>query len=55
MTLDIPGDNYISWVSDAEIDLDDVMNLGDTIKEKNDASTHDCAKAMILFRHHLHE
>ena len=31
------------------------MNLGDTIKENNNASTQDRAKAMIFLRHHLHE
>ena len=37
VTLDIVGKNYLSWVLDAEIHLD-TMNLGNTIKEGNDAS-----------------
>ena len=48
VTLDISGDNYLSWVLDTEIHLN-AMNLGDTIKENNDASTQDCTKAMIFF------
>ncbi|XP_038979972.1 uncharacterized protein LOC120110108 [Phoenix dactylifera] len=31
------------------------MNLGETIKEGNDASLQDRAKTMIFLRHHLHE
>ncbi|XP_070035376.1 uncharacterized protein [Nicotiana tomentosiformis] len=31
------------------------MGLGDAIKDKNKASTQDCAKALILWRHHLDE
>ncbi|XP_059654294.1 uncharacterized protein LOC132301014 [Cornus florida] len=31
------------------------MNLGETIKEKNNASLQDHAKTMIFLRHHLHE
>lgn len=54
VVLDISNDNYLSWVLDAEIHLDS-MNLGETIKENNDASPQDPAKAMIFLRHHLHE
>ncbi|KAK8322595.1 hypothetical protein V6Z12_A12G177500 [Gossypium hirsutum] len=43
VALDITGNNYLSWVLDAEIHLD--------TKE----STQDKAKAMISLRHHLHE
>ncbi|KAG2713075.1 hypothetical protein I3760_04G157800 [Carya illinoinensis] len=52
VALDISGKNYLSWILDAEIHLD-AMNLGDTIKEGNQGSLQDRAKAMI--RHHLHE
>nr|XP_043629825.1 uncharacterized protein LOC122601119 [Erigeron canadensis] len=52
--LDITGKNYLSWVLDAEIHLDD-NNLGDTIKEENTTSAQDKAKAMIFLRHHIHE
>ena len=38
----------------AEIHLD-AMNLGNTIKEENDASMHDRAKAWIFLRHHIDE
>ena len=37
VALDISGKNYLSWILDAEIHLD-VMNLGATIKEGNQAS-----------------
>ena len=54
VALDISGKNYLSWILDAEIHLD-AMNLGDTIKEGNQGSLQDRAKAMIFLRHHLHE
>ncbi|XP_040967172.1 uncharacterized protein [Gossypium hirsutum] len=54
MALDITGNNYLSWVLDAEIHLD-AKGLGETIKEGNEESTQDKAKAMIFLRHHLHE
>jgi hypothetical protein len=31
------------------------MNLGETIKEENNVSLQDHAKAMIFFCHHLYE
>ena len=54
VALDILGKNYLSWILDAEIHLD-AMNLGATIKEGNQASLQDHAKALIFLRHHLHE
>ncbi|XP_075099055.1 uncharacterized protein LOC142175944 [Nicotiana tabacum] len=54
MTLDISGNNYLPWVLDVEIHLDS-KGLGDTIKEGNEASCQDKAKAMIFLRHHLDE
>ena len=54
VALDIIGKNYLSWILDAEIHLD-AMDLGDTIKEENEASSQDKAKAMIFLRHHLHK
>jgi hypothetical protein len=33
----------------------DVMNLGNTIKNENQASQQDGAKAMIFLHHHLHD
>ncbi|XP_070051408.1 uncharacterized protein [Nicotiana tomentosiformis] len=44
----------MTWVLDAEIHLD-AMGLGDVIKDKNKASTQDCARALIFLRHHLDE
>ena len=54
MTLDISGKNYMSWILDTEIHFN-AMNLGNTIKEGNQASLQDCTKSLILLRHHLHE
>ncbi|XP_059654206.1 uncharacterized protein LOC132300916 [Cornus florida] len=54
VALDISGKNYLSWILDAQIHLD-AMSLGDTIKEKNDASLQDKAKAMIFLRRHISE
>ncbi|XP_070043249.1 uncharacterized protein [Nicotiana tomentosiformis] len=44
----------MTWMLDAEIHLD-AMGLGDAIKDKNKASTQECAKALIFLRHHLDE
>ncbi|XP_048493703.1 uncharacterized protein LOC125494156 [Beta vulgaris subsp. vulgaris] len=52
--LDITGNNYLSWVLDAEIHLA-AKDLGDTIGEGNKATSQNKAKAMIFLRHHLHE
>ncbi|KAK9079310.1 hypothetical protein SSX86_000981 [Deinandra increscens subsp. villosa] len=54
LALDITGNNYLSWVLDAEIHLN-ANNLGDTIKETDKATTQEKAKAMIFLRHHIHE
>ena len=54
VALDISGKNYLSWILDAEIHLD-AMNLGNTIKEGNQASLQDRAKSLIFLWHHLHE
>ncbi|KAL0339356.1 UNVERIFIED_CONTAM: hypothetical protein Sangu_1457700 [Sesamum angustifolium] len=54
IALDVSGTNYLSWVLDAELHLAS-NKLGETIKENITASEQDCAKAMILLRHHLHE
>ncbi|KAL0404298.1 UNVERIFIED_CONTAM: hypothetical protein Sradi_2070600 [Sesamum radiatum] len=54
IALDVSGTNYLSWVLDAELHLAS-NKLGETIKENTSASEQDCAKAMILLRHHLHE
>ncbi|KAG2727818.1 hypothetical protein I3760_01G176500 [Carya illinoinensis] len=54
VALDISEKNYLSWIFDAEIHLN-AMNLENTIKEGNQGSLQDLAKAMIFLRHHLHE
>ena len=38
LVLDINGDNYLSWVLDAEFHLD-AINLRKTIKERNTTSS----------------
>ena len=54
MALDIIEKNYLSWILDAEIHLE-ANALGETIKDGNNASNQDKAKAMIFLLHHLHE
>ena len=54
IALDISGKNYLSWVLNVEINLE-AGNLGETIKEGNQMSLQDRAKALIFLRHHLHE
>ncbi|XP_049360825.1 uncharacterized protein LOC125825536 [Solanum verrucosum] len=54
VALDISGNNYLSWVLDAEIHLD-AKGLGATITNGNTTSSQDKAKAMIFLRHHLDE
>ena len=54
IALDISGKNYLSWILDAEINLD-AANLGETIKEGNQRSLQDRAETLIFLRHHLHE
>ena len=46
--------NYLSWILDAEIHLE-AMNLGNPIKERNQAFLQDRAKSLIFLRHHFHE
>ena len=50
--LDITGNNYLTWILDAEIHLN-AMGLGDTIKEGNVKTEQEKAKAMIFLRHCL--
>ncbi|XP_034203609.1 uncharacterized protein LOC117618094 [Prunus dulcis] len=54
VALDISGKNYLSWINDAEVHLE-AMNLRETIKEGNEASLVDRAKAMIFLKRHIHE
>ena len=52
--LDVTGKNYLPWVLDAEIHLN-ASGLGDTVKDGNEISAQDKAKAMIFLHRHLHE
>ena len=52
--LDISGKNYLSWILDVEIHLE-AMAFAETIKDDNEKSPQNRAKAMIFIRHHLHE
>ena len=54
IALDISGKNYLSWILYAKINLE-AANLGETIKEGNQSSLQDRAKALIFLRHYLHE
>ncbi|XP_047264595.1 uncharacterized protein LOC107855954 [Capsicum annuum] len=54
VVLDISGKTYMSWALDAEIHLD-AMGMADTIKNENQASNQDRAKAMIFLHHHHDE
>ncbi|XP_019240266.1 PREDICTED: uncharacterized protein LOC109220265, partial [Nicotiana attenuata] len=54
VALDISGENYLSWVLDAEIHLV-AKGLGDIITQGNEASSQDNAKTIIFLRHHLDE
>ena len=47
VALDISDKNYLSWILDAEINLE-AGNLGETIKEGNQRSLLDRAKALIF-------
>ncbi|CAN6684079.1 unnamed protein product [Malus baccata var. baccata] len=54
VALDITRKNYFTWVVDTKIHLK-AGNLGETIKEENNASSQDRAKVMIFIRSHLDE
>ena len=54
MALDIIGKNYLPWILDAEIHMD-VMCLGDTIKDDNEASSQNKIKTMIFLRSILYK
>ncbi|GKC02942.1 hypothetical protein Tco_0994552 [Tanacetum coccineum] len=54
LALDISGQNYLSWVLDAEIYLA-ANGLGDTIQAGKETTVEQKVKAMIFLRHHLHE
>ncbi len=52
--LNISGENYLKWILDAKLYLSS-KGLGDAIKENNETSEQDKAKAMIFLRHHIHD
>ena len=54
VALNILGKNYLSWDLNAKIHLD-AINLGNTIKEGNDASLQDRARALVFLHHHIDE
>ncbi|GJZ49406.1 hypothetical protein Tco_0603596, partial [Tanacetum coccineum] len=54
LALDISGQNYLSWVLDAEIYLA-ANGLGDTIQAGKETTVEQKAKTMIFLRHHIHE
>ncbi|XP_021811378.1 uncharacterized protein LOC110754599 [Prunus avium] len=54
VALDISGNNYLSWVLDANIHLC-ANSLGKTIVDGSDASPEKNANAMIFLRRHIHE
>ncbi|XP_068319499.1 uncharacterized protein [Pyrus communis] len=54
VALDITRKNFLTWVVDTKIYLE-ARNLGETIKEENNASSQDRVKTMIFIRHHLDE
>ena len=45
VALDISGKNYLSWILDTKLHLD-VMDLGATIKQGNQASLQDRGKSI---------
>lgn len=51
--LDISGNNYMTWASNARMHLRS-NGLLDTIDQSKTTSDEDKAKAMVFLRHHLH-
>ena len=54
VALDVSGDNYLSWVVDAELHLS-ANGLKDTIETGKTPTVEKNAKAIIFLRHHIHE
>ncbi|XP_074359700.1 uncharacterized protein LOC141699759 [Apium graveolens] len=54
VALDVSGNNYLSWVLDAELHLS-ANGLKDTIDPKKILIVEQNAKAIIFLRHHIHE
>ncbi|XP_074374067.1 uncharacterized protein LOC141714447 [Apium graveolens] len=51
---DLSGDNYLSWVVDAELHLS-ANRLKDIIESGNTPIVEQNAKALIFLRHHIHK
>lgn len=54
VTIDILGNNYLSWILDIERQLEN-MHLEHTIKEGKEASLEDRAQTINFLRRHLDE
>lgn len=50
--LDISGNNYLSWILDAETHLE-ANRLSETIKEGNQEALENPAKALLFLHYHL--
>ncbi|XP_074328481.1 uncharacterized protein LOC141666390 [Apium graveolens] len=54
VALDVSGDNYLSWVVNAELHLS-ANGLKDTIESGKTPSVEQNGNAIIFLRHHIHE
>ncbi|XP_074348940.1 uncharacterized protein LOC141687528 [Apium graveolens] len=54
VALDVSGNNYLSWVLDAELHLS-ANGLKDTIDPEKIPTVEQNTKAIIFLRHHIHE
>ncbi|XP_074374497.1 uncharacterized protein LOC141714900 [Apium graveolens] len=54
VSLDIFGDNYLSWVQDVKLHLGS-KKLSDTIKAENKSTAEENFTSIIFLRHHMHE
>ena len=54
VALDISGNNYLSWVLDAELYLS-ANGLKDTIDPEKIPIVEQNTKSIIFLRHHIHE
>ncbi|XP_074346431.1 uncharacterized protein LOC141685215 [Apium graveolens] len=54
VALDVSGNNYLSWVLDAELHLS-ANGLKDTTNPEKIPTVEQNAKAIIFLRHHIHE
>ncbi|XP_074352351.1 uncharacterized protein LOC141691514 [Apium graveolens] len=54
VALDVSGNNYLSWVLDAELHLS-ANGLKDTIDPEKISTVEQNAKTIIFLRHHIHE